>query len=153
MEGKMSMAVSDRQVAALRALLTGNVTENRRLLGLFDRVTDGIGYSTLVSAAFYEAVNRRFGKGSQLTDAIEYVADVRSRSADLADKLDPSAGEQLIREVLTDDTTDDIDSRTSARAKLFLLAALVADEDFGGAELDQFLARVRKMADYLLRDS
>jgi hypothetical protein len=147
------MAVTDGQVAALRALLTGNVSENRRLLGLFDRRTDRIGYSALVNAAFYEAVGRRFGKSSPPTDVIEYVADVRSRSDDLADKMDPSVGERLIREVLTGDTTDDIDSRTSARAELFLLAALVADEGFGGAELDHFLARVRKMADYLLRDS
>lgn len=36
--------------------------------------------------------------------------------------------------------------------KLFVLAALVADENFGTAELDQFLAKVRKIADYLLRN-
>lgn len=149
----MTMAVNDEQVAALRALLTGNVAENRRLLGRFDRDTEGPGYSALVNAAFFEAVDRRFGKASAPTDVIEYVADVRSRSNDIAEKLDPNTGERLIRKVLVGEPTDDIDARTSATAKLFLLAALVADENFGGAELDQFLARARKMASYLLRDA
>jgi len=40
-----------------------------------------------------------------------------------------------------------------ATAKLFLLAVLAADENFGSAELDKFLARVRKMAGCLLRDA
>ncbi len=147
------MAVTDEQVAALRALLTGNVTENRSLLARFDRDSDGAGYSALVNAAFFEAADRRFGKGSTPTDVIEYVADVRSRSSDIAEKMDPNTGERLIRKVLAGESTDDIDSRASATAKLFLLAALMADENFGSAELDQFLARVRKMADYLLRDA
>ena len=152
MEGKMTMAVADNPVAALRALLTGNASENSRLLAEFDRDTDDAGYSALVNAAFFEAVDRRFGKGSSPADLMAYVADVRSRSSDIAAKMDPNIGERLIRMVLTGEPADDIDTRTSARAKLFILAALIVDQDFGSAELDQFLAKTRKMADYLLRD-
>jgi hypothetical protein len=147
------MAVTDDQVAALRALLTGNIIENRRLLAQFDRQMDGAAYSALVTAAFFEAVDRRFGKEGTPARVIEYVADVRSRSDEIAEDVDASVGERMIQKVLVGESTDDLDSRTSATAKLLLLAALVADESFGNSELDQFLARVRKMADYLLRDT
>jgi hypothetical protein len=146
------MAVTNEQVAALRALLTGDAAENRRLVAEVRRDGTGAGYSALVNAAFFEAVDRRFGKASTPASIIEYVSDVRSRSDEIAEKVDPGAGERLIRKVLVDEPTDDIDSRTSATVKLFVLAALVADEDFGSAELDQFLSKFRKMADYLLRD-
>lgn len=146
------MAVTDEQVAAVRALLTGDITENRRLLAGLDSGPGRVGYSALVNAAFFEAVDRRFGKGSTPADVIDYVADVRSRSADLAEKLDPRVGERLIGEVLGSESTDDIDSQASATATVFLAAALVADENFGRAELDQFLATVRKLAEHLLRD-
>jgi hypothetical protein len=146
------MVVSDQQVAALRAMLTGDAEENKRLVSQFDRGAEGAGYSALVNAGFFEAVDRRFGKDSTPAGIIEYVADVRSRSDAIAAKLDPAVAERLIRSVISDETTDDVDSKTSARGKLFLLTAIVADEQFSPAELDQFLARVRKMADYLLRD-
>jgi hypothetical protein len=147
------MAVTDEQMAALRALLTGNVIENRRLLAQFERQIDGAAYSALVNAAFFEAVDRRFGKEAPSARVIDYVADVRSRSDEIAENVDANVGERMIRKVVVGESTDDLDSRTSATAKLLLLAALVADENFGNAELGQFLARVRKMADYLLRDT
>jgi hypothetical protein len=146
------MAVTDEQIAALRALLTGDAAENRRLVAELRRDGSGAGYGTHVNAAFFEAVDRRFGKASTPASIIEYISDVRSRSDEIAEKVDPSVGERLIRKVLAGETTDNIDSRTSATVKLFVLVALVADENFGTAELDQFLAKVRKMADYLLRD-
>jgi hypothetical protein len=46
------MAVTDEQVAALRALLTGDAAENRRLVAEFRRDGSGAGYSALVNAAF-----------------------------------------------------------------------------------------------------
>lgn len=146
------MAVTDEQVAALGALLTGDAVENRRLVAELRRDGSGAGYSALVNAAFFEAVDRRFGKASTPASIIEYISDVRSRSDEIAEKVDPSVGERLIHKVLAGETTENIDSRTSATVTLFVLAALVADENFGTAELDQFLAKVRKMADYLLRE-
>ncbi len=146
------MAVTDEQAAALRALLTGDAAENRRLVAEVRRDGSGAGYSALVNAAFFEAVDRRFGKASTPASVTEYISDVRSRSDEIAEKVDTGVGEQLIRKVLTGEPTDDIDSRASASVKLFVLSALVADEGFGSAELDQFLAKIRKMADYLLSD-
>jgi hypothetical protein len=56
------MTVVDEQAAALRALLTGDAAENRRLGAEVRRDGSGAGYSALVNAAFFEAVDRRFGK-------------------------------------------------------------------------------------------
>jgi hypothetical protein len=146
------MTVTDEQVAALRALLAGDVNENRRLLAQLDRRTEGAGYSALVNAAFFEAIDRRFGKDSAPASIVEYVADVRSRSDNLAAMINPNAGERVIQAVLTGEPAVDIDSRASATVKLFLLTALIADEDLVGEDFDQFLVKVRKMADYLLRE-
>jgi hypothetical protein len=111
---------------------------------------DKVAYSALVHAAFLEAVGHRFAKNSQTSEVIEYVADVRSRIDEIATAVDPRAGEQLILEALDRGTADDIDSKTSARARMFLLTALIADERLDSAALDQFIAKVRKTADYLL---
>lgn len=85
------MAVTDEQVAALRALLTGDVTENLRLAAEIRRDGRSAGYSALVNAAFFEAVDRRFGKASTPASIIEYISDVRSRSDEIAEKVDPAS--------------------------------------------------------------
>jgi hypothetical protein len=54
------MAVTDHQVATLRAQLAGNLDEHKRLRRQLDRAADGRAYSALVTSAFYEAVKRRF---------------------------------------------------------------------------------------------
>jgi hypothetical protein len=66
-----------------------------------------------------------------------------------ADAVDPRVAERLIREVLGEGSTDDIDSRTSSTTKLFLLAALTADADLSSGELNEFMTKVRKMAEHL----
>jgi hypothetical protein len=144
------MSVTDQQVATLRAMLSGNRAEHKRLVAQLDRQSDGLGYSGLVTAAFIKAVDRRFGKASTRTDVIEFVAEARSRSDEIAETVDPRVGERLIRKVVSDESTDDIDARTSATAKLLLLAALIADEELDGAELDKFIADARQLADYLI---
>jgi hypothetical protein len=146
----VTVAVTDQQVATLRAYLSGDATEHKRLLQQFDRDVDSAGYSALVTAAFFAAVDRRFGKDAARADVIEYVADVRSRLDEVADAVDPRAAERLIWEVLGEGSTGDLRGKSSARAKLFLTAALVADANFGSSELDEFVAKVRKYADHLL---
>lgn len=54
-------------------------------------------------------------------------------------------------QVLGEGSTDDIDGRTSSTTKLFLLAALTADADLSSGELDEFMTKVRKMAEHLAR--
>ncbi|MGH3250572.1 MAG: hypothetical protein ACRDOI_30795 [Trebonia sp.] len=145
------MTVSDGQTATLRAFLEGNRPRYNELLAQLDRRADSLGYSALVTSAFFEAVDRRFSKQSTRSDVVGYVADVRSRSDNAADAVDPRVAERLIREVLGEGTTDDIDGRTSSTTKLFLLAALTADADLSRGALDEFITKVRKMAEHLAR--
>jgi hypothetical protein len=146
----MTVAVSAQPVAALRAQLSGNGAEHRRLFREFKGRDDRIGYSALVHAAFLEAVGCRFTKDSTAADVVRYVADVRSRFDEVANAVDPRVGEQLVLEALGKGTTDGADTRTSATAMQFLLTALVADEGLDSAALDEFIARARKTAEFLL---
>ena len=144
------MAVSDQQVATLRAFLEGDKPKYNDLLADLDRQTDGLGYSALVTAAFFEAVDRQFSTQSPRADAVDYVAAVRSRSSNAAEDVDPRIAERLIREVLGDGSTDDVDGRTSTSTKLYLLTALTVDAGLDPEGLDQFLGKVTKMADHML---
>ncbi|MGH3251806.1 MAG: hypothetical protein ACRDOI_37120, partial [Trebonia sp.] len=94
------MTVSDGQTARSRAFLEGNRPRYNELLAQLDRRADSLGYSALVTSAFFEAVDRRFSKRSTRSDIVGYVTDVRSRSDNAADAVDPRVAERLIREVL-----------------------------------------------------
>lgn len=140
------MPVTDEQEATLHAQLAGRVDEHRQLLDALDPAAARTGYSALVSAAFCTAVSDRFPEGTPAADVIEYVGDVRSRTEGAA-KLDPVIAERLILAVFTDEETDDIDTRTSFRTQLVLLAALIADAQPDEAGLDRFMGRARRLAD------
>jgi hypothetical protein len=146
----MTTTVGELPVAALRAQLSGNGAEHRKLLAQFADREDRVGYSALVHAAFLEAVERRFANESAISGVIQYVADVRARFDEVAAVVDPRVGEQLILEALGNGTTDGIDSRTSSTAMQFLLTALVADARLDSVALDAFIANVKNTADSLL---
>jgi len=71
--------VSDAEVAALRAYVTGNLTAYRELRERFqgDQLQAFVG---LVSAAFLDAVDLRFDQGRDLATVVTYVAGLRARS-------------------------------------------------------------------------
>lgn len=142
------MPVTDDEVAVLRAHLAGDQARYRELSGRLDRsAATRASYTALITAAFIEAVERRFASGGTAADVIGYVADVRSRSDDVADALDARAAEQLIRAVLTDEETANIDGKTRGAVSIIMLSALISDEGFDDAGLDAFLAVARKKAD------
>ena len=75
---------------------------------------------------------------------------MRARSDRLAAELDPDAAERVINAVLGHGSIRDLDKEVVTRAKLMLLAALVADARLDDAALDEFLAAARKLADQLM---
>lgn len=149
------MRVTDEQVAALRAQLAGEREEHVRLFGQLDKEADGDGYTNLVGAAFFEAVDRRFAGRATVADVVEFVGDVRATSPQVADDLDPSAAERLIKFSLgVEVPVDDLDARKKFQTQLIVLAALIADEQLDDAGLDAFLAEARASADeWLARPS
>ncbi|SPT57083.1 hypothetical protein [Actinomadura madurae] len=109
-----------------------------------------VAYSTLVTAAFFEAVDRRFkvdGKVVEESEVINFVAYQREIHPDSADLLDPTVAENIILHALEKSPLRDIDGETLYRAQVLLLAALVGEADMDANELDSFLASARNEAD------
>lgn len=144
------MPVTDEQVATLRAQLAGDFAEYERLWAQLDPQTARTGYTSLVAAGFFEAVDRRFAKNGAIASPAEvvgFVGDVRTRSDRVADELDPKIAERLVMFALGEGSIADLDDETVAGTQMLLLAALIADEDLDDAGLDEFMAEVRAVAD------
>lgn len=142
------MPVTDDEVAALRAYLQGNQALQQELYGRMTTPAARARYTTLLAAAFMEAVNRRFGRRDSAAEVIEYVADVRARVPEAGQKIDPSAAERLMRSILADDAhAPDIDARMRGRIFIFFLAAMVSDAQYDDDQLEALLTVARKAAD------
>ncbi|MGH3165314.1 MAG: hypothetical protein ACRDN0_05395 [Trebonia sp.] len=144
------MPVTDRQVATLLAQLASRTAEHRRLLAQLDWKSDGPGYTALLDAAFFEAADRRFNSQTTDEEIIAYVANVRSRTEETADAVDPGYAERLIAKVLGRGSIDDLEDKTATRTKHLLLAALTIDRGYDDTGLDEFLTAARKTADHWL---
>ncbi|WUH98557.1 hypothetical protein OHR68_34405 [Spirillospora sp. NBC_00431] len=150
------MAITDDQVAALRAQLAGRVDEHKRLLDRLDPEGANVGYVALVGAAFFEAARRRFrrnGVSSDDAEIIDFVAGVRERGEDLAQSIDAGVAETLIKiaiQKLPAEERQHIDGRTAYGHQILLLAGFVSDEQFSPAELDEFLVRARDLGEEML---
>jgi hypothetical protein len=142
----MIMAVTEQDVAALRAQLAGDFAGHKRLLGQLEETEGFAGYMALVAAGFFEAVDRRFGAGTTPADVIEFVGDIRSRFDGADHEIDPRAAERLILRVLGQGSVTDLDGASIRRLQRLLLPLLVADEQLDGAGLEEFLTRARKLA-------
>jgi hypothetical protein len=128
------MPVTDQQAAALQAQLAGDLTGHKRLLADLHGAADGRGYSALLTAAFYTAVDSRFTRESTLDEVTRFVTDVRARSERVRDSLDPQTAERVVVSAFTSDDLDDLD----------------ADQHLDDAGLDEFITKARALADELL---
>jgi hypothetical protein len=144
------MPVTDKQAATLRAELAGDFAGYERLLAGLDSKADSRGYSALLTAAFHRAVDLRFTRDSPLDEVIEFVADVRARSEQLRDAVDPRVAERVLVAAVGGDYVSDLSAAESNKLKMILLTSLVADMHLGEAGLDEFLAKARALADELL---
>jgi len=144
------MAVTDEQVATLRAHLAGDFDEYQRLWARLDPETTRTGYMTLVTTAFFEAVKRRFTEADPTSDIIEFVAQTRAQFEQDDQPIDPHVAERLIGSVIGDESIDDLNAETVASVQMVLLTALILDEQLDDAELDAFLAKARTTGDRLM---
>ena len=141
------MAVSDQQVAVLRAYLAQDPDEAERLNAQLGESGGWDGYGEFVWAAFVLAVRRRFAPEWTVPQVVRYVAAVRARQGRDEDDFDPRTGEILMRRALDDDVPADLGELARGRAQVFLLGELIADEQLDDVELDRFLAKARALAD------
>jgi hypothetical protein len=129
-KGGIAMAVSESQVASLGANLKGDFGEYDPFADQLDSDAAQRGYSTLLAAAFFKAVDRRFAREATDAAVVEFVAAVRARSAGLGDAIDPRIAERLIRAVYTDEDIEDLDGAAVISTPFLLLSALVVDEQW-----------------------
>jgi hypothetical protein len=144
---EVSVTITDGQVAVVRAMLSGDGAEYDRRTALLDRTNGWDRYTTLIAAAFFEAVDRRFGKGYTREEIIRFVADVRSRFDDGGARLNAAAAERLMLSALEDEDISDIDDKTVIENQIAFLVGLIADENLDRTGLDAFLEDARKLAD------
>ncbi|GAA4232752.1 hypothetical protein GCM10022254_33520 [Actinomadura meridiana] len=147
--------VTDDQVAALRAQLAGQGDEHRRLLNQLDPKAANIGYTALVTGAFFEAVRRRFLKDGRPADdgeIIDFVTSVRLRLEEEESKLDPNVGEIMIKVALGKlpvEARKSISGDVGHGSQILLLAGMIGDAGFTPDELDEFLRKARFFAEEL----
>jgi hypothetical protein len=144
--------VTDDQLRALHAYLSGDFATYGSLRERLSVMPDQSAWGALIGAGFFEAVDRRFAKDGTASDSaiVEYVADVRARSDKLAQDIDPAVAERLIQDSLGRGSVDDIDGRTRLGVRFLLLAALIVDDQLNEEELETFLAQAREVADQWL---
>ena len=148
------MAITDDQVATLRAQLTGQNEEHVRLLNQLDTEEAQRNYVTLVTAAFFEAVDRKFivnGKVAENAEIVNFIAHQREIHPDSADALDPEAAEMMVLDALGKGSMESLDVETVFGTQILLLAALVGEARYSDDELDAFLAKARTEADKRLK--
>jgi hypothetical protein len=144
------MKVTDDHVAALRAQLRGDSDEHIRFLNRIEETETTEGYVIFVTAAFFEAVDRRFSQDTKATDEteiIEFIATIRASNPDVADDLDPSISEPILLHALGKGNLQGIEGGRLFATRILLLAALVGRAEFSETELDAFLAKARAEAD------
>jgi hypothetical protein len=147
------MPVTDSNVALLKAQLTGNRDVYRHLTSQLHSQEDTRRYVALVNGAFVDAASRRFGPGTTSEEVIAFIDAVRSRIDDVRSRTEESAEPdpvllgRVLLTAISDGTVTGLDPQAVRTAQLFLLAALVLDEQLSEAELDAVLARARELAD------
>lgn len=144
-------AVSADQVAAIRAYLSGDGDGFRRLNRMLYRSRERErAYRALIICAFSEAIFLRFSRQTSRNEVIAYVADLRSRSDNVADAMDPENAERLIMAFIADEDIDDLSGDECIGLGMILMAGFIADARLSAAQLDAFLEKCRTAADALL---
>ncbi|RKS67699.1 hypothetical protein BZB76_6824 [Actinomadura pelletieri DSM 43383] len=145
------MKVTDEQVATLRAQLSGDTDEYVQRLDEITSPESQTSYTTLITAAFFEAVDRHFvvnGKAADDRDIIDFVATKREINPIAAEQLDPTVAEQVLAHALGKGSIPtEIDSDTLMQTQVLLLAALIGEADLSDSELETFLSKARAEAD------
>jgi hypothetical protein len=141
------VTVTDEQVAALRAALTGD-TDTFDRLGGPSGLDYGDAFPVLMATAFILASRRRFGRGWSTADVIRFVGEVRLGYDAEDGYIDPDAAEQLLLAALRDKSLPaGIGGEARGSAQFALLNSMVSDEYPESHHLDALLQEARQMAD------
>lgn len=140
------MSAGDKQVTALRALLTGEFEEYKAMVAALDDLDERRDFMGLVSATLLKLVDRRFAEADLPGAVVEWVGEFRSTSPTAAQAIDPVTAEQVILFTLGMTEAKELSNRQIRDAELFLLPALAHDQQLDRAGIEDLLASARKLA-------
>jgi hypothetical protein len=149
------VTVADEAVATLHDLLARRMDEHSRRLNQLSK-SEAHDFSTMINAAFFEAVRSHFirdSKPAAEAEVIDFVANARSWDEVAAEEIDPDTGERLINvliERLPMNALDDLDKDVAFNTKLMLLATLVREANYSDDELAEFIQQARATAEEML---
>jgi hypothetical protein len=108
-------------------------------------------FGEIVGAAFYQAVERRFGADKENADIAGFVASAAAPYASTPVAIDVSAAEALVRSVLGDEATvgavlEQLDEPDLARIELVLLRRLLDDGGPDGESVDSVVSSAQNEA-------
>lgn len=137
-------------IDALRALLTEDFDGHKRLLAERDQLGERRGYALLLSAAFIEAVHRRFGEDRTRAEIIRFVGELRSTYEHTGEQINPETAENMILAALGDeDMRDHISGEEMGAVQTAVMFAIIRREQLSADGLDAFLKdAVRRVADW-----
>jgi hypothetical protein len=140
------MSAGEKQMTALRALLTGDFEGYKQMIRSLG-TEESRDFLALVAAAFLEAVDRRFGTADLPGAVAEWVGAIRSESATAAQAIDPVTAEQVILLTLGLTQASELSGKQIRDAQLLLLPALVDEQHLDSTGIDELLAAARKLTD------
>lgn len=128
--------------AMLRAKLTGDERDLRRLATRVAGRSAADAYCLLQTTAFGIAVRRYFRDGYTAADVILLVAKLRSDPPEAAETIDPVGAESVIRTALGEPSDPDAaaDDTTRDLTEDGTLMLVIGDQQLTDEELDSFIA-------------
>lgn len=139
------MPVTDQAVAAVRRLLTEDPAEGQRIFREMDNDDDRAGFLLLLTMAFHDAAQRRFGGGTR-TDIERWLADLAERAKPESD-FDFEVAERLLLWVFNRATRDEIEPQADLVCETVLLVAIYQELNLNAEETEAFLRAARKDAE------
>lgn len=140
--------LADEDVAALRALLSGDSARFREIRDVPGRAGTKRTWVAVLVAAFAQSVHLRFGADAVREEVAAYVADVRGRSDAIAQGFTAYEAEQLIMMLFSDEVEESgVSGRAMGAILVAFTVALVSDARLDDLAIEAFLATVRRKAD------
>lgn len=145
------MTVQTTHLDLIRLMVKGDAETYRERCATLDQAGwDGFGL--VVSAAFYNAVQGRFGPSSNTNDVIHFVAAARQNIGHTSFDIDPRAAETLIQAARSGNTEEmeKLPTETVVETELLLIWNLldgITDEN-----LESFLSSAEALARQWERD-
>jgi hypothetical protein len=135
----MTAPAIDKSARIIRALLIDDMETFRRLNADVDSDEKKF-FAALLGAAFFKAVNDKFGQDHTVADVIEFVADIRAKYPTVREAVSAEDAERVLRAALgEEDITQSMSAYAKGGARTAMLVVIVRDSGFSVDEIDALI--------------